>query len=73
MQLEFHVESEETDNDNKGTDVLDTLDVNLLREQIAALNGANGEEWEEITNLAADMLEHAKVQNELYLQDFQDT
>jgi type III restriction enzyme len=73
VQLNFSIESDQTENTDDEPDVLDNLDVDLLREQISALDGNNGEEQEEITNLAADMLEHAKVQNELYWQDFQDT
>jgi type III restriction enzyme len=73
VQLNFSIESDQTENTDDEPDVLDNLDVDLLREQISALDGNNGEEQEEITNLAADMLEHAKGQNELYWQDFQDT
>jgi type III restriction enzyme len=73
VQLDFSIESERTEHTDDESDVLDNLDVDLLREQISALDDNNGEEQEEITNLAVDMLEHAKVQNELYWQDFQDT
>jgi type III restriction enzyme len=73
VQLDFSIESERTEHTDNESDVLDNLDVDLLREQISVLDDNNGEEQDEITNLAADMLEHAKVQNELYWQNFQDT
>jgi type III restriction enzyme len=73
VQLNLSTESEQTEHTNDEQDVLDNLDVDLLREQISALDDTNDDEHEVITNLATDMLEHAKSQNELFWQDIQDT
>lgn len=61
-------------NDDKDTDELDRLNVELMKMQLERESTETGTEDSSVSsNAINDMLEHAKSQNELYWQEFQET
>ena len=76
-QTELPLDNIQVSNDDKDTDELDRLNVELMKMQLEKLERESTETGTEdssvSSNVINDMLEHAKSQNELYWQEFQET
>lgn len=76
IQTELKLDNDVTDDTNNVSDEIDSLNVDFVREQISPfVNNENMESQSqsEINDAVTDMLDHAKTQNELYWQDFEET
>ncbi|MFQ8903252.1 MAG: hypothetical protein ACLR7D_16775 [Lachnospira eligens] len=69
-QTELPLDNIQVGNDDKDTDELDGLNVELMKIQLETLEGESAETGTEDSSVSSnainDMLEHAKSQNELY-------
>ena len=76
-QTELPLDNIQVGNDDKDTDELDRLNVELMKMQLETLENESAETGKEDSSVSSnainDMLEHAKSQNELYWQEFQET
>ena len=76
-QTELPLDNIQVSNDDKDTDELDRLNVELMKIQLETLENESAETGTEDSSVSSnainDMLEHAKSQNELYWQEFQET
>ena len=76
-QTELPLDNIQVGNDDKDTDELDGLNVELMKIQLETLESESAETGTEDSSVSSnainDMLEHAKSQNELYWQEFQET
>ena len=76
IQTELKLENDVTDDTNNVSDEIDSLNIDFVREQISPfVNNDNMESQSqsEVNDVVTDMLDHAKTQNELYWQDFEET
>ena len=76
IQTELKLDNDVTDDTNNVSDEIDSLNVDFVREQISPfVNNENMElqSQSKVNDAVADMLDHAKTQNELYWQDFEET
>lgn len=76
MQTELKLDNDVTDDTNNVSDEIDPLNIDFVREQISPfVNNDNMESQSqsEVNDVVTDMLDHAKTQNELYWQDFEET
>lgn len=76
IQTELKLENDVTDDTNNVSDEIDSLNIDFVREQISPfVNNDNMESQSqsEVDDVVTDMLDHAKTQNELYWQDFEET
>ena len=76
IQTELKLDNDVTDDTNNVSDEIDSLNVDFVREQISPfVNNENMESQSqsEVNDTVTDMLDHAKTQNELYWQDFEET
>lgn len=76
IQTELKLENGVTDDTNNVSDEIDSLNIDFVREQISPfVNNDNMESQSqsEVNDVVTDMLDHAKTQNELYWQDFEET
>ena len=76
IQTELKLDNDVTDDTNNVSDEIDSLNVDFVREQISPfVNNENMESQSqsEVNDVVTDMLDHAKTQNELYWQDFEET
>ena len=76
IQTELKLDNDVTDDTNNVSDEIDSLNVDFVREQISPfVNNDNMESQSqsEVNDVVTDMLDHAKTQNELYWQDFEET
>lgn len=76
-QTEMSLDNTQDSNGDKDADELEGLNVQLMKAQLETLEKEDNEIGTEdssiSSNIINDMLEHAKSQNELYWQDFQET
>lgn len=76
-QTELPLDNIQVGNNDKDTDELDGLNVELMKIQLETLENESAETGTEDSSVSSkainDMLEHAKSQNELYRQEFQET
>ena len=75
-QTELNLDNGVTDDTSNVSDEIDSLNVDFVREQISPfVNNENMESQSqsEVNDVVTDMLDHAKTQNELYWQDFEET
>lgn len=76
IQTELKLDNDVTDDTNNVSDEIDSLNIDFVREQISPfVNNDNMESQSqsEVNDVVTDMLDHAKTQNELYWQDFEET
>ena len=76
IQTELKLDNDVTDDTNNVSDEIDPLNIDFVREQISPfVNNDNMESQSqsEVNDVVTDMLDHAKTQNELYWQDFEET
>lgn len=76
IQTELKLDNDVTDDTNNVSDEIDSLNIDFVREQISLfVNNDNMESQSqsEVNDVVTDMLDHAKTQNELYWQDFEET
>lgn len=76
IQTELKLDNDVTDDTNNVSDEIDSLNVDFVREQISPfVNNENMESQSQskVNDAVTDMLDHAKTQNELYWQDFEET
>lgn len=76
IQTELKLDNDVTDDTNNLSDEIDSLNVDFVREQISPfVNNENMESQSQskVNDAVTDMLDHAKTQNELYWQDFEET
>ena len=76
IQTELKLDNDVTDDTNNVSDEIDSLNVDFVREQISPfINNENMESQSQskVNDAVTDMLDHAKTQNELYWQDFEET
>ena len=76
IQTELKLDNDVTDDTNNVSDEIDPLNIDFVREQILPfVNNDNMESQSqsEVNDVVTDMLDHAKTQNELYWQDFEET
>lgn len=76
IQIELKLDNDVTDDTNNVSDEIDPLNIDFVREQISPfVNNDNMESQSqsEVNDVVTDMLDHAKTQNELYWQDFEET
>lgn len=76
IQTELKLDNDVTDDTNNMSDEIDPLNIDFVREQISPfVNNDNMESQSqsEVNDVVTDMLDHAKTQNELYWQDFEET
>ena len=76
IQTELKLDNDVTDDTNNVSDEIDPLNIDFVREQISPfVNNDNMESQSqsEVNDVVTDMLDHAKTQNELYWQDFDET
>ena len=76
IQTELKLDNDVTDDTSNVSDEIDSLNVDFVREQISPfVNNENMESQSqsEVNDVVTDMLDHAKTQNELYWQDFEET
>ena len=76
IQTELKLDNDVTDDTNNVSDEIDSLNIDFVREQISPfINNDNMESQSqsEVNDVVTDMLDHAKTQNELYWQDFEET
>ena len=76
IQTELKLDNDVTDDTNNVPDEIDSLNVDFVREQISPfVNNENMESQSQskVNDAVTDMLDHAKTQNELYWQDFEET
>lgn len=76
IQTELKLDNDVTDDTNNVSDEIDSLNVDFVREQISPfINNENMESQSQskVNDAITDMLDHAKTQNELYWQDFEET
>lgn len=76
IQTELKLDNDVTDDTSNVSDEIDSLNVDFVREQISPfVNNENMESQSqsEVNDAVTDMLDHAKTQNELYWQDFEET
>lgn len=76
IQTELKSDNDVTDDTNNVSDEIDSLNIDFVREQISPfVNNDNMESQSqsEVNDVVTDMLDHAKTQNELYWQDFEET
>ena len=76
IQTELKLDNDVTDDTNNVSDEIDSLNIDFVREQISPfVNNENMESQSqsEVNDVVTDMLDHAKTQNELYWQDFEET
>ncbi len=76
IQTELKLDNDVTDDTNNVSDEIDLLNIDFVREQILPfVNNDNMESQSqsEVNDVVTDMLDHAKTQNELYWQDFEET
>ena len=76
IQTELKLENDVTDDTNNVSDEIDSLNIDFVREQISPfVNNDNMESQSQsgVNDVVTDMLDHAKTQNELYWQDFEET
>lgn len=76
-QTELLLDNIQVGNNDKDIDELDGLNVELMKMQLEKLENESAETGKEDSSVSSnainDMLEHAKSQNELYWQEFQET
>lgn len=75
-QTELKLDNDVTNDTNNVSDEIDSLNVDFMREQISPfVNNENMESQSQskVNDAVTDMLDHAKTQNELYWQDFEET
>lgn len=76
IQTELKLDTDVTDDTNNVLDEIDSLNVDFVKEQISPyVNNENMESQSqsEVSDAVIDMLNHAKIQNELYWKDFEET
>ena len=76
IQTELKLDNDVTDDTNNVSDEIDPLNIDFVREQISPfVNNDNMESQSqsEVNDVVTYMLDHAKTQNELYWQDFEET
>lgn len=76
IQTELKLDNDVTDDTNNVSDEIDPLNIDFVREQISPfVNNDNMESQSQsgVNDVVTDMLDHAKTQNELYWQDFEET
>lgn len=76
IQTELKLDTDVTDDTNNVLDEIDSLNVDFVKEQISPfVNNENMESQSqsEVSDAVIDMLNHAKIQNELYWKDFEKT
>lgn len=76
IQTELKLDNDVTDDTNNVSDEIDSLNVDFVREQISPfVNNENMESQSQskVNDAVTVMLDHAKTQNELYWQDFEET
>jgi type III restriction enzyme len=76
IQTELKLDDDVTDDTNNVSDEIDSLNIDFVREQISPfVNNENMESQSQskVNDAVTDMLDHAKTQNELYWQDFEET
>lgn len=76
IQTELKLDNDVTDDTSNVSDEIDSLNVDFVREQISPfVNNENMESQSQskVNDAVTDMLDHAKTQNELYWQDFEET
>lgn len=76
IQTELKLDNDVTDDTNNVSNEIDSLNVDFVREQISPfVNNENMESQSQskVNDAVTDMLDHAKTQNELYWQDFEET